>query len=104
MSQGSCVAAREGVPPPASSPATASVVAAARASSALLVCLRRGLTVIVDIALPFGNPPVAGLPGIARACGHARARVLVSDHILFCFLHELLASLNFCECERLHDR
>src|SRR5215469_16382130 len=81
MSQGSCVAAREGVPPPASSPATASVVAAARASSALLVCFSRGLTVIVDSALPFDNP-VAGLPGVARAWGNARTRILVSDHNL----------------------
>src|SRR5580692_1111832 len=72
MSQGSCVAAREGVPPPARSPATASVVAAARASSALLICRSRGLTVIVESAFLLGweisrepvNPDRLPCPGM----------------------------------------
>jgi hypothetical protein len=55
MSQGSCVAARDGVAPPASSPPRASVTVAARASSHLLVCLSRGLSVIVESDLPFGK-------------------------------------------------
>src|SRR5579859_7609861 len=50
MSHGSCVAAREGVAPPASSPPSARV-AAATVSSAFLVCRNRGLTVIVDPVL-----------------------------------------------------
>jgi hypothetical protein len=54
MSHGSCVAALDGDPAPlASSAPPASAAAAAEASRALLVFLTRGLTVIVEFALPY---------------------------------------------------
>jgi hypothetical protein len=56
MSQGPCVAARDGDPAPlATRPLTASVAAAVSVSSARLVCRNRGLTDIVDLPFPEEN-------------------------------------------------
>jgi hypothetical protein len=80
MSHGSCVAALDGAAaPPASSAPAARVAAAAAASSGRRANLSRGLTVIVEPALPF---PLTGdgLAGTVQACGQARADGIVSDH------------------------
>src|SRR5947207_5852555 len=66
MSQGPCVAARDGVPAPtASSAPAASVTVAARASSALPAYRDRGLTVIIEPAFSSEGPLLVGL---AVAC------------------------------------
>src|ERR1700722_5107112 len=73
MSHGSCVAALANIAPlpPISAP-TASTVAARTASSARLACLARGLTVIVESALPFADP----VNGRGCAAGRAHAGTL----------------------------
>src|SRR5258707_2511201 len=57
MSLGPWLAARDGVPAPAgSSPPRASAAAAATVGSAFAGCRNRGLTVIVESALPAESP------------------------------------------------